>query len=61
MRTTLEIDDNVIEAARAPARRGLAPDESPVVEVQDGIPIWKHSPGAIPVRSEMLRNLAEEE
>ena len=76
MRTTLEIDDDVIEAARMLAklkgqgigraisdlaRRGLVPDASPVVEVQDGIPVWKHGPGAVSVTSEMVRNLAEEE
>ena len=76
MRTTLEIDDDVMEAARTVARlkgqgigraisdlarRGLVPDESPVVEVHDGIPVWKHGPGAVPVTSEMVRNLAEEE
>ena len=76
MRTTLEIDDDVLEAARVLARlkgqglgrsisdlarRGLAPEISPAVEVQDGIPVWMHAPGAIPVTSEMVRNLAEEE
>ena len=76
MRTTLEIDDDVMEAARQMARlknqgigraisdlarRGLAPEIAPVVEVRDGIPIWVHGPGAIPVTSEMVRNLADEE
>lgn len=76
MRTTLEIDDDVIQAAREMARlknqgigraisdlarRGLTPDASPVVEIQDGIPVWTHGPGAIAVTSEMVRNLADEE
>jgi len=76
MRTTLEIDDDVMQAAREIARlknqgvgraisdlarRGLAPETSPVVELQDGIPVWKHGPGAVAVTSEMVRNLADEE
>jgi hypothetical protein len=76
MRTTLEIDDDVIEAAKQVARlknqglgraisdlarRGLMPDASPVVVVESGIPVWKHRPGAITVTSEMVRNLAEDE
>jgi hypothetical protein len=76
MRTTLEIDDDVIQAAREMARlknqglgraisdlarRGLAPESSPVIELQDGIPVWKHGPDAVAVTSEMVRNLAEDE
>jgi hypothetical protein len=76
MRTTLEIDDDVMLAAREMARlknqgigraisdlarRGLAPEACPVVELQDGIPVWKHGPGAVTVTSEMVRNLADEE
>jgi hypothetical protein len=76
MRTTLEIDDDVMQAAREMARlknqgigraisdlarRGLTSDVSPVVELQDGIPIWKHGPGAVAVTSEMVRNLADDE
>jgi len=72
MRTTLEIDDDVMQAAREMARlknqgigrmisdlarRGLAPEVSPVVEIEDGVPVWKHSPGAVAVTSEMVRNL----
>lgn len=75
MRTTLEIDDDVMHAAKEIARiknqgvgraisdlarRGLVP-ESPKVEIKNGIPVWVHAPGAIPVTSEMVRNLAEEE
>lgn len=76
MRTTLEIDDDVIQAARGIARlknvglgrvvselarRGLTPDSAPRVESEKGIPVWKHGPGAIPVTSEMVRGLAEDE
>jgi hypothetical protein len=76
MRTTLEIDDDVMEAAREMARlknqcigraisdlarRGLAPEISPVVEVEDRIPVWKHGAGAVAVTSEMVRNLADDE
>jgi hypothetical protein len=76
MRTTLEIDDDVMQAAREMARlknqgigrmisdlarRGLAPEVSPVVEIEDGIPVWKHIPGAVAVTSEMVRNLADDE
>jgi hypothetical protein len=76
MRTTLEIDDDVMDAARALtqlknervgrtisdlARRGLASEVPPVVEVRDGIPVWVHAPGAIPVTSELVRRLAGEE
>ena len=76
MRTTLEIDDDVMQAAKELARlknqgvgraisdlarRGLVPEVSPIVEIEDGIPVWKHGPGAIPVTSEMVRGLADEE
>jgi hypothetical protein len=76
MRTTLEIDDDVMRAARELgrlknqsigraisdlARRGLAPEVSPIVEIEDGIPVWKHGPGAVVVTSEMVHNLADDE
>lgn len=76
MRTTLEIDDDVMQTAREIAhlkrqgvgraisdlaRRGLVPEVSPLVELQDGIPVWVHGPGAIAVTTEMVRNLAEDE
>jgi hypothetical protein len=75
MRTTLEIDDDVMQAAKEIAqlkkqgigralsdlaRRGLVP-EAPKVELRDGIPVWVHRPGALSVTSEMVRSLAEEE
>ncbi|HEX4133494.1 MAG TPA: hypothetical protein VHY84_02635 [Bryobacteraceae bacterium] len=64
MRITLEIDDDVMLAAReiarlrnqsvgraisSLARRGFLPDASPIIETQHGIPVWKHGPGAIAV------------
>lgn len=76
MRTTLEIDDDVIEAARALSRRksqglgrtiselarkGLAPDHTATIELEDGIPVWTHGPDAIPVTTELVRSLLEEE
>jgi hypothetical protein len=76
MRTTLEIDDDVMLAAREIARlknqglgraisdlarRGLTPEVTPMVEIQDGIPVWTHAPGAVAVTSEMVRNLLDDE
>jgi hypothetical protein len=76
MRTTLEIDDDILEAAREMARlrnqgigraiselarRGLMTNPSPARELQFGIPVWKHDPGAVAVTSEMVRRLAEDE
>jgi Bacterial antitoxin of type II TA system, VapB len=76
MRTTLEIDDDVMEAARQLARlknqgvgralsdlarRGLIPESTPAVELRHGIPTWTHGPGAVPVTTELVRNLADDE
>ncbi len=76
MRTTLEIADDVMEAAKSLARlkkqgigqtiselarRGLTPELTPIREMEFGVPVWKHKPGAIAVTSEMVRNLVEEE
>ncbi len=76
MRTTLEIEDEVMEAAKQLARlknqgvgralsdlarRGLLAEASPTVEVRDGIPMWTHRPGAVAVTSELIRNQADEE
>jgi hypothetical protein len=76
MRTTLDIDEDVMEAAREMARlknqgigrtisdlarRGLTPDATPARELEFGIPVWKHGPGAIAVTSKMVRNLADDE
>ncbi|MBI4909568.1 MAG: antitoxin [Acidobacteria bacterium] len=43
------------------ARRGLMPDASPHREMEFGIPVWKHGPGAIAATSAMVHNLAGEE
>lgn len=76
MRTTLEIDDAVMEAAREMARlknqgigrtisdlarRGLRPDATPAREMEFGVPVWKHGPGAVAVTTGMVRNLADDE
>ena len=76
MRTTLDIDDDVMQAAKQIARlknqgigravsdlarRGLAPEKSPSIEMEHGIPVWQHGSGAISVTSEFVRNLMEEE
>jgi hypothetical protein len=76
MRTTLDIDDDVMQAAREIARvrnqaigtaiselarRGLEPESSPKVEMRNGIPVWVHEPGAMVVTSKLVRQLAEEE
>jgi hypothetical protein len=76
MRTTLEIDDDVMQAARELARlknqpvgrvisdltrRGLVPQNLPSVQLERGIPVWMHGPGAVPVTNELVRSLAEDE
>jgi hypothetical protein len=76
MRTTLEVDDDIMASAKEIARlknqglgraisdlarRGLVPETAPVVELRDGIPVWTHGPGAIPVTTELVRNLADDE
>lgn len=76
MRTTVDIDDDVVKAAKAIARlrnqslgralsdlarRGMMPEPSPRIEIRGGIPVWVHGPGALPVSSELVRNLSDEE
>ena len=76
MRTTLEIDDDLMQVVREMARlknkgigrtisdlarRGLMPDATPARELEFGIPVWKHGPGAVAVTGEMVRNLADDE
>jgi Bacterial antitoxin of type II TA system, VapB len=76
MRTTLEIDDDVIEEAKdlarlknqslgrsisELARRGLAARPEPRTEIRNGVPVWLSPPGAIPVTPEMIRKFIEEE
>lgn len=74
MRTTLEIDDDVFQAAKEIARlrsqgigrtvselarRGLNREPAPAIRRERGIPVWQHGPDAVVVTSEMVRNLAE--
>lgn len=76
MRTTLEIDDDVMQAAREIARlknqgigraisdlarKGLVPNTLPTIKLEHGIPVIQHGPGAITITNEMVRNLLEEE
>lgn len=76
MRTTIDLDDDVLAAAKDLARRqnqslgvtvsvlvrrGLAPERKPQVEIRNGVPVWVHGPGAIPVTSELVRSLVDEE
>lgn len=76
MRVTLEIDDDVMEAARELARlkrqglgrvvtdlvrRGLMRSEEPLQVEEFGVPVWRHGPGAVRVTSELVRGLLEGE
>lgn len=73
MRTTLVIEDDVLEAARslaeteqkslgevisALARRGLAPQRQEAVE--EGFPVFSVSPGAKPITLEMVHRALDE-
>jgi hypothetical protein len=73
MRTTLAIDDDILNAARSLseaegkslgeviselARRGLAPRPESVLE--DGFPVFAVSPGAKPITLEMVQKALEE-
>ena len=73
MRTTLEIDDDVLAAARelahsrgrsigaivsALARAGLRPTS---VEIVDGLPVIKAHEGAALITSEMVRRALDDE
>jgi hypothetical protein len=74
MRTTLNLDADVMDAARALAdadgrslgtvvsdlaRRGLLPRESSLDE-QDGFPVFRVSPGAAAITQEMVGVALEE-
>ncbi|MDX2270249.1 MAG: hypothetical protein NW208_19260 [Bryobacter sp.] len=81
MRTTLDIDDDVLAAAKELARlkqqglgrtisdlarqsltnESLTSQATPVKQVEFGVPVWKHGPSALPVTSELVHALAEEE
>lgn len=73
MRTTVNLDDDVLSAARSLAaaqgrslgevlsdlaRRGLRPD--PVQEDDEGMPVFKVLPGAGPLTPEMVRSAMED-
>lgn len=74
VRTTVNLDDDVVEAARSIAasehrslgevlselvRRGLAPRQG-AYAVQDGFPVFSVDPGAGAITSEMVRAALEE-
>jgi hypothetical protein len=73
VRTTLDIDDDVIAAARELAaderrslgsviselaRRGLTPAR---VETSDGMPVIRVPPGTPPITAEMVRRALDED
>ena len=73
MRTTLEIDDDVVVAAKELAigerrslgsvisqlaRRGLTPAQ---VEAEDGLPVIRVPPGTAPITPEMVRRALDED
>ena len=75
MRTTLDIDDRVLESARALAQhkgislgsavselalRGLRPDAALSTDSQSPFPTFSVSPDDDPVTSEMVRKALEE-
>jgi hypothetical protein len=75
MRTTVEIEDDVLQVAKSIAaergqtlgrvlsdlaRRGLTPPQDHL-EFRNGIPMLPRKPGAKPVTSEHIRELLESE
>ena len=74
MRTTVNLDEDVLQAARAIARterrglgsvlstlarRGLVPPE-PRLEDEEGFPVFRVKPGTGPITDEMVRAAFEE-
>lgn len=74
VRTTINLDDDVLEAARAVARmerrslgvviselvrRGLVPQQLRIDD-EDGFPVFRVRPGAPPITDEMVRGALEE-
>jgi hypothetical protein len=74
VRTTLNLDDDVAEAARAIARtehrplgvvvsdlmrRGLVPPQ-PRIDDEDGFPIFRIPPGTPPLTDEMVQGAVDE-
>lgn len=76
MRTTIDIEDDVLAAAKERARlqgvtlgvvitqlirRGLEPAKSTPVEMVDGIPMLMHAKRPAPVSVELVKQLLEED
>ena len=76
MRTTIDIEDDVLTAAKERARlqgvtlgvvvtqlirRGLEPAKSTPVEMVDGIPTLMHTKRPAPVSVELVKQLLEED
>ncbi len=76
MRTTIDIEDDVLTAAKERARlqgvtlgtvltqlirRGLEPTQSTSVEMVDGIPTLIHVKRPAPVTAELVKQLLEED
>lgn len=74
MRTTVDLDEDILRVAKSLAResekslgrvisdlarRGLAPSETP--RTRSKIPVFDRLPGAKPVTSEMVKELLESE
>lgn len=75
MRTTLDLDEDILRAAKDLAaersqslgsvlsdlaRKGLQPSVS-ALDVRNGIPLLPRKPGARPVTSQMVKDLLESE
>jgi hypothetical protein len=43
------------------AESDLLDNPAAQIEIQDGLPVWIHGPGASPVTSELVRDLSEED
>ena len=54
-------DESIGRTLSSLARRALAPEQAPEVRIEDGIPVWIAGPAAIPVTSQFVRSLLEEE
>ena len=75
MRTTLDLDDDVLQAAKELAamrkttagrvlsdlaRKGLAPRDTKL-KVRNGVPLFPHRPGARIMTVKMVKDLLDEE
>ena len=75
MRTTVDIDEDILRAAKdlaeersqslgcvisELARKGLQPSAQPL-DARNGVPLLPRKPGARPVTSQMVKNLLETE